>query len=246
MPVFKSYENNKGNYIYARPSDTGNVTYQVTPKAEDFIQKLGYTDDDNLPWGIINPLRAAGFIYTEEGTEPCLDDAPELDPSELVTISADEAEKLLSYLQSRGDVPDEIHEQLRETIEESQTTNNDMLESDNIDSVDEEQLEAIISAADDIQAVEVVSKGLNAILGDESKLSGNLDTSDTSEVHDSPDTSDSTDTYSYVEAWTKFERKEGYQELQKEAGKMDGVNGRQSKDDLIRAVADTETEPRGI
>lgn len=118
MPVFKSYVDNKGNYIHARPSNTGNITYQTTPEADEFIKKLGYTADDDIPWGLINPLRATGLIYTEgQGSEVNLDDAPELDPSELATMSADEAEKLLSYLQSRGDVPDEIYNQLREVIE---------------------------------------------------------------------------------------------------------------------------------
>jgi|APHM01.1.fsa_nt_gi hypothetical protein len=121
MPYFRSYKNDKGNYISARPSDTGNITYQVTPEAEDFIKKLGYTAGDKLPWGIINPLRAAELIYTHgQGTGTDTGDAPELDPSELATMSADEAEKLMSYLQSRGDVPDEIYDQLRETIEENQ------------------------------------------------------------------------------------------------------------------------------
>jgi hypothetical protein len=120
MPVFKSYVNNKGNYIRARPSDTGNITYQTSPEADEFLQKLEYADDDDLPWGIINPLRAAGLIYTEgQGTEPDMDDAPELDPSKLATISSDEAEKLLSYLQSRGDVPNEVYDQLREIIRDS-------------------------------------------------------------------------------------------------------------------------------
>jgi hypothetical protein len=120
MPVFKSYVNDKGNYIRARPSDTGNITYQTSPEADEFLQKLEYADDDDLPWGIINPLRAAGLIYTEgQGTEPDMDDAPELDPSELATISSDEAEKLLSYLQSRGDVPNEVYEQLRGIIEDN-------------------------------------------------------------------------------------------------------------------------------
>jgi hypothetical protein len=120
MPVFKSYVNDKGNYIRARPSDTGNITYQTSPEADEFLQKLEYADDDDLPWGIINPLRAAGLIYTEgQGTEPDMDDAPELDPSKLATISSDEAEKLLSYLQSRGDVPNEVYDQLREIIRDS-------------------------------------------------------------------------------------------------------------------------------
>jgi hypothetical protein len=71
-------------------------------------------------WRVINPLRAAGLIYTEgQGIEPGFDDAPELDPSELATMSAHEAEKLLSYLQSQGDVSDDVYEQLREAIEEN-------------------------------------------------------------------------------------------------------------------------------
>jgi|APHM01.1.fsa_nt_gi hypothetical protein len=128
MPTFKSYVNDKGYYIHARPSDTGNITYQTTPETDEFLKKLEYTDNDDLPWGLINPLRAAGLIYTEgQGTGAELDDAPELDPSKLTTMSADEAEKLLSYLQSRGDVPDEIHDQLRDIIEGNKNDNTQKL-----------------------------------------------------------------------------------------------------------------------
>ncbi|ERG93891.1 hypothetical protein, partial [Haloquadratum walsbyi] len=136
MPYFKTYKNDKGNYIHANPPDTGNITYQTTPEAEDFIKQLEYTDGDKLPWGIINPLRAAGLIYTHgQGTGTIPDDTPELDRSELATMSADEAEKLLSYLQSRGDVPDEIYDQLREIVEESEKDDTEVFSLD--DALDE-------------------------------------------------------------------------------------------------------------
>ena len=103
MPVFKSYVNDKGNYIRARPSDTGNITYQTSPEADEFLQKLEYADDDCLPCGIINPFRAAGLIYTErQEAEPDVDNASESESSELTTISSDEVEKLLPYLQSHS------------------------------------------------------------------------------------------------------------------------------------------------
>jgi hypothetical protein len=56
-----------------------------------------------------------------------MDDAPELDPSKLATISSDEAEKLLSYLQSRGNVPNEVYDQLREIIRDNERDNAEIL-----------------------------------------------------------------------------------------------------------------------
>jgi hypothetical protein len=114
MPVLHSYVNKAGLYITARPSDVGNVTYQTTSEADEFIRSLGYEDGDNLPWGLINPLRSAGMIYTNnQGVDQDLGEAPHLDPSELPELSEDERQQLLSYLESRGDVPKEVYEHIK-------------------------------------------------------------------------------------------------------------------------------------
>jgi hypothetical protein len=72
-------------------------------KLIDISSELEVWNDDCLPCGIINPLRAAGLIYTErQEAEPDVDNASESESSELTTISSDEVEKLLPYLQSHS------------------------------------------------------------------------------------------------------------------------------------------------
>jgi hypothetical protein len=120
MPVFHSYVNDDGYYITARPSDVGNITYQTTKEADQLLSELGYGDEDELPWGIINPLRSADLIYTNnQGVDRDREDAPDLDPSKLPELTESEVQKLLDYFSSRGDIPDHICRQLEEKIESS-------------------------------------------------------------------------------------------------------------------------------
>jgi len=109
MPTFKSYVSDPGYYINARPSDVGNITYQVDAEAADFILKLGYEDEDELPWGVVKPLRVAGLVYTNgQGVTEDDEGIPGLDPSKLPSMSKKEREELLEYLDERGDIDDEI------------------------------------------------------------------------------------------------------------------------------------------
>jgi hypothetical protein len=120
VPVFHSYVNDDGYYITARPSDVGNITYQTTSEADQLLSELGYGDEDDLPWGIINPLRSAGLIYTNnQGVDSLQEDAPDLDPSKLPELTENEIQKLLDYFDSRGDIPDHIYRQLEEKVESS-------------------------------------------------------------------------------------------------------------------------------
>lgn len=128
MPVYHSYVNDDGYYITARPSDVGNITYQTTTEADELLTELGYEDEDNLPWGLINPFRAAGLIFTNgQGVKADLDDAPDLDPSKLESLSPSKAEELLAYFDSRKDIPEEVYNQLQEIIEDEQKPDYDIL-----------------------------------------------------------------------------------------------------------------------
>lgn len=119
MPTFKSYVSDPGYYINARPSDVGNITYQVDSEAADFILKLGYEDEDELPWGVVKPLRVAGLIYTnQQGVTEADEDIPGLDPSKLPSMSKREREELLEYLDGRGDIDHDVVEGLRSQIGE--------------------------------------------------------------------------------------------------------------------------------
>jgi hypothetical protein len=118
VPVFHSYVDDDGYYITARPSDVGNITYQTTEEAETLLSELDYEDADDLPWGIINPLRSAGLIYTNsQGVDNNQDDAPDLDPTKLPELTDSEIQELLDYFGSRGDISDEVYDKLKEKIE---------------------------------------------------------------------------------------------------------------------------------
>jgi len=60
MPTLKAYVNDDGYYINARPSDAGNVTYQVDPSIWDFLEKMDYSHGSEIEWGLIKPFRLAG------------------------------------------------------------------------------------------------------------------------------------------------------------------------------------------
>jgi hypothetical protein len=117
VPVLHSYIDDDGYYITARPSDVGNITYQVSEEAETLLSELDYRDEDDLPWGIINPLRSAGLIYTNSQGVDHHDDAPNLDPTKLPELTQSEIQKLLDYLESRKDISEEIYRQIEEKIE---------------------------------------------------------------------------------------------------------------------------------
>lgn len=95
------------------------MTYQVDAEAGDFILTLGYEHEDELPWGVVKPLRVAGLIYTnQQGVTEDNEDIPELDPSKLASLSSHERDKLLAYLDGRGDIDDDVIEHLRSQIGE--------------------------------------------------------------------------------------------------------------------------------
>jgi hypothetical protein len=118
MPVFHSYVNDDGYYITARPSDVGNITYQVRKQAELLLIELGYKDESDIPWGIINPLRSAGYIYTNnQGVDETQDNAPTLDPTRLSEATEKELQALFNYLKSREDIPKSIYKNIKKKAE---------------------------------------------------------------------------------------------------------------------------------
>lgn len=128
MPVLNSYVDDDGYYITAHPSDVGNITYQVTPDAAQILTDLGYGDRDDLPWGLIHPLRSADLIYTNgQGVKDELDGVPDLDPTKLEQLSSDEVEELLTYLESRKDVSEDVYNHLYEIINEETREDKEIL-----------------------------------------------------------------------------------------------------------------------
>jgi hypothetical protein len=117
VPTFKSYVSDPGYYINARPSDVGNITYQIDSEAAKFILTLGYENEDELPWGLVKPLRVAGLVYTNsQGVTEDDEGIPGLDPSKLPSLSKNDREELLEYLDGRGDIDNDVLEGFRSQI----------------------------------------------------------------------------------------------------------------------------------
>lgn len=116
MPTLKKYVNKEGYYINARPSDAGNVTYQVDPSIWDFLEELGYSHESDIEWDLIKPFRAAGLIYTAGEGPSVGDDAFEPDSSKLSELPDETIQAILDYLESRNDINPRIKDQIRERI----------------------------------------------------------------------------------------------------------------------------------
>lgn len=56
-PTLNEYTEKDGYYIQTLLPEVGYVTYKVTPQTGEFITEPGYSDSEDLPWGLINPLR---------------------------------------------------------------------------------------------------------------------------------------------------------------------------------------------
>jgi len=129
MPKLWAYKDGSGYYIRARPSDVGNVTYQLESTAADFLEELEYEPGMEIPWGIINPLRAAGLVYTHnQGVDSVSEDFPGLDPDALPTASPTEIRRVQEFLMSRRDIPDEVKRRLRSIFETAQAASESTLE----------------------------------------------------------------------------------------------------------------------
>lgn len=117
VPTFNKKSGKNEYFVLARPPDAGNITYQVAPGAKELLKNLDYRDGDDLPWGIVKPLRIAGLLHTKgEGPTPDIDeqDLPQLDPSELEYAGADEKETVLDFLESQNLLSGAKLEEIRE------------------------------------------------------------------------------------------------------------------------------------
>lgn len=123
-PTLNKYTDNSGYYIQARPPEVGHVTYQVTPQTEEFITELGYSDSEELPWGLINPLKESGEIYTHGTGVEDQKSAPELSPGSLPELSEDEADALIGYLEGATEVNSDIVDQVRQKIDSEASEQN--------------------------------------------------------------------------------------------------------------------------
>lgn len=100
MPTLKEYKNKKGHYINAWVSEGGNVTYQVEPEASTILTKIGYQDQDELPWVVIRALRVVGVVGIGGNENRSGIGSDDFEPeAELDDVSSDIAERLYSELE---------------------------------------------------------------------------------------------------------------------------------------------------
>lgn len=114
VPNIHEYKNDPGYYIYANPSDAGNVTYGIHEAAYPIFDELGYRDEDPISWQIIQALKQAGLDDTDgEGA------IPESDPA---TIKAEKSpdltdrERFYELLKEAKQLSAEEKQLVRETL----------------------------------------------------------------------------------------------------------------------------------
>lgn len=121
MPTLNEYADEDGYYILARPSDTGNITYQLKPRGEQIVEKVGYQDGEEIGWQVISALKVPNLVYTGDGGTTDDDMSVNLDNEEIDALSEEDAKKLLDELSSVPRVgesqTDEIEEILGVSIE---------------------------------------------------------------------------------------------------------------------------------
>ena len=126
MPKLKAYTGKDGYYISARPSNIGNITYQVNPNIWEFLEELGYGDESEIEWGLLKPLRVAGLIYTNNsGVSDDDEGVPGLDPTKLTAMSTEEVEEILNYLKKRSGLNVAARKKIETYIEDYRTNSSD-------------------------------------------------------------------------------------------------------------------------
>jgi len=105
VPTLKTYVNEDGYYINARPPEVGNITYQVDASLWEFFEDLGYEDGSEVEWSLVKSFRIAGLVYTNaSGVSAPDEDVVGLDPSKLSELSPDAVDRLLDYIDGRNDI----------------------------------------------------------------------------------------------------------------------------------------------
>lgn len=122
MPTLNEYTNDDGYYILARPSDTGNITYQLKPRGEQIVEKVGYQDGEEIGWQVIDALKVPNLVYT--GDEGTTDNniSVDLDREEIEALSEEDAKELLDELSSVPRVGESQTDEIEEILGVSDDT----------------------------------------------------------------------------------------------------------------------------
>lgn len=98
-------------YINARLPTAGYITYQVDHRAKQFlVDDLGYDDGDELPWGLVYPLRQIRDLFTlNEGRPRPTDDVDHSRERVSVPDLPDvERAALVDYLETHPDISGDL------------------------------------------------------------------------------------------------------------------------------------------
>jgi len=116
VPTLNKYSNDDGYYILARPSDSGNITYQLKPRGEQILEKVGYQDGEEIGWQVISALKVPNLVYTgDEGTTDN-DISVDLDKEEIEALSEEDAKQLLDELSSVPRVGESQTDEIEEIL----------------------------------------------------------------------------------------------------------------------------------
>lgn len=119
MPTFRERESSESMthsnqtwyFILAQPPEVGNITYQITPQAAEFlVETLEYSDGQPIPWSLVSPLRRIQDLFTKEEGGPTNADPKSGVVRSFQTTTIDTATKnaLLNYLESHPDVKGDL------------------------------------------------------------------------------------------------------------------------------------------
>lgn len=109
MPKLNAYTDDPGYFIRAWGSDIGNVTYQIKPMGEKVLTDVGYGHEDDLPWSVVNALRAAKLVETgSDQPDKYADRADGFEPDqEIVEIDSRKAAEIFELLKTETGVDGE-------------------------------------------------------------------------------------------------------------------------------------------
>ncbi|MCU4719675.1 hypothetical protein [Halapricum hydrolyticum] len=98
-------------FIKAKPPEVGYITYQIDPRAVEFLtDTLSYSDGDQLSWSLVHPLRQIKDLYTlEEGRPQNADPDTSSQRVTVPSLESEEIDALTDYLSNHPDVVGDIN-----------------------------------------------------------------------------------------------------------------------------------------
>lgn len=123
MPSLRSYKNDPGYYIRARPPEVGNINYKIKDEGYSLVEALELPAKDEISWDTINALKAMKLIYTDGSGVIGPDDGFQPNPEEAAkhALSEEEAKDVLATIRSNHDLTDAELAEIRNILGISET-----------------------------------------------------------------------------------------------------------------------------